>query len=48
MRQEVDTHRMKELGRAPVTGIALHQRTGEEWKIILKNKTREYNERRPN
>jgi hypothetical protein len=43
MLQEVDPHRMKELGRAPMTGIALHQRTGEEWRIILENKTREYN-----
>jgi hypothetical protein len=44
MLQEVDTHRMKGLGRAPTTGIALHQRTGEEWRIILENKTREYDE----
>jgi hypothetical protein len=27
-----------------MTGIALHQRTGEEWEIILENEIRQYKE----
>jgi hypothetical protein len=35
---------MEKLGRASMTGIALHQRTGEEWEITIANKVRQYKE----
>jgi cell division protein FtsN len=44
MLQHINTHRMEKLGRASMTGIALHQRTGEEWEIILANKIRQHKE----
>jgi cell division protein FtsN len=44
MLQQINTHRMEELGRASMTGIALHQRTGEEWEIIHENEIRQYKE----
>ena len=40
----INQHRMDKLGRASMTGIALHQKTGEEWEIIVQNKIREYKE----
>jgi hypothetical protein len=42
MLQQINTHRMEKLGRTSMTGIALHQRTGEEWEIIIANKIRQY------
>jgi hypothetical protein len=44
MLQQINTHRMEKLGRASMTGIALHQRPGEEWEIILENEIRQYKE----
>jgi hypothetical protein len=41
---KMNSHRMTRLGRASMTGIALHQRTGQEWKTIIANKARELEE----
>jgi hypothetical protein len=39
-----NSHRMTRLGRTSMTGIALHQRTGQEWITIIANKARELKE----
>jgi hypothetical protein len=40
----INSHRMTRLGRISKRGIALHQRTGQEWITIIANKARELQE----
>ena len=42
----INRYRMETLGRASMTGIALNQKTGEQWQTILANRRREHEERK--